>query len=53
MRVVIIALGLLLLLLVWIGDFVGASVFGLVIVLLGWMCWDEETEKPREKKQEE
>jgi len=48
MIAVIIALGLLFLLTVYIGDVTGASALGFVIVILGWVLWKE-----REEHQEE
>jgi hypothetical protein len=48
---VIIVLGLLLVLLLRIGDLVGTAAFGLVIIVLGWAY--RVTERPKEEKQEE
>ena len=48
--VVIIVLGLLLVLLISIGDLVGAAAFGLVIILLGWVYWRAEIERPRKEQ---
>jgi hypothetical protein len=53
MVVVISVLGLLLVLLLRIGDLVGAGVFGLVIAVLGWVYWEAETEKSRKQRREE
>ena len=47
--VVIIVMGLLLVLLISIGDLVGAAAFGLVIMLLGWVYWRAEIERPRKE----
>jgi len=41
MVAIIIALGLLFLLTVYIGDVTGASTFGIVLVILGWVLWGE------------
>jgi hypothetical protein len=49
--IVIIVLGLLLVLLLRIGDLVGTAAFGLVIIVLGWAY--RVTERPKEEKQEE
>ena len=48
--VVLIALGLLLVLLLSIGDLVGAAAFGLVITLLVWAYRRAEIEKPKKEK---
>jgi hypothetical protein len=39
------ALALLLILSVSIGDLVGATVFGLVVAVLGWVYWKDRREK--------
>jgi len=41
MLAIMIALGLLFLLTVYIGDVTGASTFGIVLVILGWVLWGE------------
>jgi len=51
--IVIIVLGLLLVLLISIGDLVGAAAFGLVIMLLGWVYWRAEIERPKKEQETE
>jgi hypothetical protein len=41
MIAIMIALGLLFLLTVYIGDVLGASTFGIVLLVLGWVLWRE------------
>jgi hypothetical protein len=41
MVAIMIALGLLFLLTVYIGDVTGASTFGIVLLVLGWVLWGE------------
>jgi hypothetical protein len=41
MLAIIIALGLLLLLTVYIGDVLGAVTFAFVLIILGWVLWEE------------
>lgn len=41
MIAIMIALGLLFLLTVYIGDVLGAATFGIVLVVLGWVLWGE------------
>jgi len=51
MIAVMIALGLLLLLTISIGDAVGASALGFVLLVLGWVLWGErEKGENREKR---
>jgi len=51
MPAIMIALGLLFLLTVYIGDVPGASTFGIVLVILGWVLWRErEKGESREKR---
>ena len=50
--VVMIVLGLLLVLLLSIGDLVGAAAFGVVIMLLGWAYRRAEIKRPKKEKQE-
>lgn len=45
MRVVTIVLGLIFLLLLSIGDAVGATVLGFVLVILGWVLWRDRRER--------
>ena len=50
MIAVIIALGLLFLLTLYIGDTVGAATFALMLVILGWVVWGERKKgESREK----
>lgn len=49
MIAVIIALGLIFLLTVYIGDVTGASTLGFVLVILGWVLWKEREEEHREE----
>jgi hypothetical protein len=49
--IVIIVLGLVLVLLLGIGDLVGTAAFGLLILVLGWAY--RVTERPKEEKQGE
>jgi hypothetical protein len=41
MLAIMIALGLLFLLTVYIGDVTGAFTFGFVLLVLGWVLWTE------------
>jgi hypothetical protein len=41
MLAIMIALGLLLLLTLYIGDVTGAFTFGIVLLVLGWVLWGE------------
>jgi hypothetical protein len=51
MIAVMIALGLLFLLTVYIGDVPGAATFAFVLVVLGWVLWGErEKGKSSEKR---
>ena len=50
MIVVMIALGLLFLLTVSIGDVTGASALGFVLLVLGWVLWKEREEGERQEK---
>lgn len=45
MIVVTSILGLIFLLLLFIGDAVGATVLGFVLVILGWVLWREKGER--------